>query len=33
MLIKIKNNENDYKTSTKLWSLLMFQKWYENNDY
>jgi asparagine synthase (glutamine-hydrolysing) len=33
MLIKIKKNENDYKTSTKLWSLLIFQKWYENNDY
>jgi len=33
MLSKLKKNENDYKASTKLWSLLMFQKWCENNNY
>jgi len=29
----LKKNENEYKSSTKLWSLLMFQKWCENNNY
>ncbi len=33
MMNILKKNENDYKTSTKLWSLLMFQKWCENNNY
>ena len=33
MLNKIQKNQHDFKVTNKLWSLLMFQKWYEKNCY